>query len=399
MSSLPVILIGIDEESLPDLRRELFRDQTSIEASFSHAGQALDALRAPAARKTRQLLIMEWRHDNDSQWIKRLSDSLPGWPILALIAPPDEPLNVLQAYRSGASRVVPLPFDSLELHDALTHLDRQFGGQHGENEREHRVIAVSGSAGGCGSTVLAINLAYEIAGLLGRETILGEMNVKLGSLTSYLDLEPRGTLVDLLRDASRVDDYLVKQLLVPFSKGLHILAGANHVHSLPAPPAVHLLKIVERLRMLSECAVLDLPCTYQSLEFDVLSSADQILLIGIQNVPSVRSLKLIRETLSPELVAHSLWVILNRYDSSIPGFHSEEIKQLLDMPRVLTVADDYAAINRSINQGRALRQVAPRSPVLDDLDDVIHKLLGLGRPTERKTHWGRFSNLLASWRG
>src|SRR5208337_1323957 len=132
-----------------------------------------------------------------------------------------------------------------------------------------------------------------------------------------------------LRDASRVDDYLVKQLLVPFAKGLRILAGASEIHSLPVPPSEHLLKIVEGLRLHSEILVLDLPCTFQNLEFEVLSSADQIVLIGVQNVPSVRYLKIIRETLSPELVAHSLWIVLNRYDPSLPGFRSDEIKRLL----------------------------------------------------------------------
>jgi Flp pilus assembly CpaE family ATPase len=235
--------------------------------------------------------------------------------------------------------------------------------------------------------------------VVGSDTILAEINVGLGALTSYLDFQPHGTLIDALRETSRVDDYLVKQLLVRFSRGLRILAGATQVHSLAIPPSEHLLKVTERLRLLSECVVLDVPCTFRILEFDVLSSADQIILIGVQSVPSVRSLELIRETLPPELVTHSLWIILNRYDASLSGFRSEEIKQLLDVPRVVTVANDYASINRSINQGQPLRQVAPQSPVVDDLGALIRELLVLGHPTERRPHWGQVSHLFSSRRG
>jgi hypothetical protein len=144
MFSSPVILVGINDEVLPELRRELHRDQALVEGSFAHAGQALDSLRSPAARNSRRLIIIDWKDENDSQSIKRLGDALPGWPILALVEQSDEPLNLLQAYRSGASQVVALAFDSRELHDALIHLDRQYG----ENEHEHRVIAVSGAREG-----------------------------------------------------------------------------------------------------------------------------------------------------------------------------------------------------------------------------------------------------------
>ena len=65
-----------------------------------------------------------------------------------------------------------------------------------------------------------------------------------------------------------------------------------------------------------------------------------------------------------------------RITSRPPGFKAEEIKQLLDVPRVLTIADDLSAVNRSINQARTLRQAASNSEVLNDIGSLIFELLG-----------------------
>lgn len=279
---------------------------------------------------------------------------------------------LLYVNRAGASQVVPLPWDSADLQDAL----KQSVRQHLGSSQDRHVIAVSGAAGGCGTTMVAINIAAEIASQLGRETILAEFNLRMGALVTYLDAKPRFTLPDLIRQIDRVDDYLVKQTLVSVADRLRILAGPNEVHSAQSVDPRDLLRIVDCLKILSEVVVLDLPCTFQEVEFEVLSSADHIVLVGLQNVPSVRSLKLIRKTLSADHVAMSLWVVINRYNPNLTGFKAEELKQLLEVPRILTIADDLGAVNRSINQAQTLRQAVSHSEVLTDIGSLIFELLG-----------------------
>jgi pilus assembly protein CpaE len=395
MYPLPVILVGVDEDDLPDLERELFQNEAVTHRSFTGAEQALYSLWSVALNKEKRLVIIQGRSEADCRSIKRLSDQLPGWPILALVSEGEDPELLLKLYRAGAAQVVALPINSLELHEALTHLGRQYGA----DCKERRVIAVSGSVGGCGSTLIALNLADALASQLKKTTILAEMNLRMGALASYLDLQARGTLLDLLRDVDRVDDYLLKQLLVRFDEQFSILLGAGQVHSISAPPPSHLMKIVECLRLLSEVVVLDLPCTFHDLEFEVLSSADQVILVGLQTVPSVRHLKLIRDTLAPELVSHSLSVVLNRYDPTLPGFGANDIKRLLDVTRLSTIASDYQGITRSINQGKVLRQVSKKSPVLRDMDTLAQSVLGLSDSNGQTHKWAKLSNILKSWRG
>jgi Flp pilus assembly CpaE family ATPase len=73
----------------------------------------------------------------------------------------------------------------------------------------------------------------------------------------------------------------------------------------------------------------------------------------------------------------------------MPSFSSDSLKELLEVNHLLTVCNDYASVMASINHGRPLRQEAPRSPALADLDRVVNALLGLpdagvGRTLESK---------------
>ena len=359
----------------------------AIDLEFSRPVAAIEGMRF--SKKQTRLLIFHWRSPADTPILKRLITTFSGWPLLALLDQPEDPLDLLCVNRAGASQVVLLPWDSGDLQDALKQSVRQYMG----NSQERHVIAISGASGGAGTTMVAINTAAEIAGQLGRETILAEFNLRMGALVSYLDAKPRFTLPDLIRQIDRVDDYLVKKTLVSVADRLRILAGPSEVHSSLAVDPRDLLHIVDCLKMLSEVVVLDLPCTFQEVEFEVLSSADQIVLVGLQNVPSVRSLKVLRETLSADHVAMSLWIVINRYNPNLTGFRAEEIKQLLDVPRVLTIADDLAAVNRSINQARTLRQVASNSVVLADIGALIFELLGeypIKPDTNHRSSFSRF---------
>ena len=133
----------------------------------------------------------------------------------------------------------------------------------------------------------------------------------MGALASLFDVTPRVTLTHLIQEIHRVDDLLVEKTLIPVSEGLKVLAGPDKMHSLPSLESGDLLKIVDCLKNLADVTVLDMPGTFHAAEFEVLNASDQLILIGLQSVPSIRALRLFRETLPEERVAHSLCVVIN----------------------------------------------------------------------------------------
>ena len=121
--------------------------------------------------------------------------------------------------------MVPSPLDREDFQRAL----KVVGSQFGRAILDHHVFAVAGAVGGSGATTIAINLASEIAHRFRRSTILAELSLQIGALASMLDVHPRMTLPQLLKEFHRLDDLLVEKSLVPVADGLRVLAGAQEV--------------------------------------------------------------------------------------------------------------------------------------------------------------------------
>jgi Flp pilus assembly CpaE family ATPase len=156
----------------------------------------------------------------------------------------------------------------------------------------------------------------------------------------------------------------------------------------------HVVKIVECLRKLASVTVLDLPGTFDELEFQVLKTCDQVIVIATQSLPSLRSLKSFCESLPEERVVHSLWVVLNRYDPGMKGFTCEDVRDALGVARVYPIGNDLRAVNLSVNKGRPLRQVAAGTPILRELNCLIDQVMGLDHDFSRTNGRGLFGRVL-----
>jgi pilus assembly protein CpaE len=387
MYPLPVVLLGIDEGLTPSVRRELWNGSAEVESEFHSAYMAIDCLRH--YKNQPRLLIVQAGTDIPPDAIQRLAATLRGWPILALLSS-DEREDFLRVNRAGAVQVLSLPLDSADFQQALGVIGSQFD----RGSLDRQVLAVTSAAGGSGATTIAANLAYEVAEQVGRATVLAEFTQQMGSLASMFDLKPRVTLPHLIREIHRVDDYLVEKTLVTFTDKLRILAGPDELNSPRSAEPEELVKIIECLRKLADVTVLDMPGTFDELEFRVLRSCEKVIVVGTQSVRSIKSLRLFCESLPEERLVHSLWVVLNRYNPAMKGFTCDEIKDMLGVARVLTVADDPQAVNLSINKGRPLRQVSPGTPILRDLDALIDDIMGLDRRQSRTNGRGLFGRML-----
>ena len=57
----------------------------------------------------------------------------------------------------------------------------------------------------------------------GERVVLAELSLQVGKLPLYLNVEPRYTTHDLLREIHRLDLYFMQQALTPIVERFHIL--------------------------------------------------------------------------------------------------------------------------------------------------------------------------------
>jgi pilus assembly protein CpaE len=375
MYPLKVILVGCNEHVLPQVRQALHDNPAVTEAEFPRVSDAVDNYRW--AQDETRLLIAYIRGIQEVEDLQRLKWTFPAWPILALIdfSRSGSSNLLLLANRAGASQVVPVP---LEMDDFRSALDA-IGKDYGYAAANAKVIAVSGVTGGAGATTLTINLAYELAHLDKVRSIAAELHCQRGMLATFLNVEPHYAITDLLSADTKLDLHMVEKALTPVADGFSILSGA---HQSITPMEVlprDVQRLLDYLRRLAQVLVLDVPCTNDALFLQTLGAADQVVLVCEPNPPALRALQMVLELLGrgdglPE--ESTVHVVLNRFDTRAPDVDIKKVQDLLRVPRLHLVANDYAAVRRSLDAGVVLRAKAPRSRALADIDKLARLVYG-----------------------
>jgi pilus assembly protein CpaE len=369
MYPLNVCLIGRDEGLTAAIRRELTRCGALVQAEFRNVETAAASLRASSEEM--RLFIFSLHNQGDLDQLRRLSSTFVGRPIIALVPEGSDLPTVLAVMRAGAMQVIVLPLDSEDCQQALQCVALQFG----HPPTETSVIAVSGVTGGCGASTFALNLAYEIAEERGQKCCLVELSFKMGSLATYLDVEPKFTTQDLFALGNRLDFYVLQGALLPVTDKLSFLAGPQLPTSPLTPTAADVTHLLSYVKQLAGVVVLDLPCTYDDCFYGTLAGVSQVVLVGEQKVASIRALKVAQESLTRDPNIPPARLLINRYDSKLPGLGLDRLTELLGTPEVLTLANDYSAVMTAVNNGKPLRVDAPKSTALADIRRLMYTLL------------------------
>jgi Flp pilus assembly CpaE family ATPase len=100
-----------------------------------------------------------------------------------------------------------------------------------------------------------------------------------------------------------------------------------------------------------------------------------VILVGEQSITSIRTLKLILDSLSKAAGSPKYQVVMNRYSAGVQGLSARELEKVLALATIHTIPDDRPAVLAAANEGKLLRLVAPRSPVLAAIDSLVSSLL------------------------
>jgi len=360
-----------------------------LEAEYADAPSTILALRLSLREK--RLLMLHVNPPHETRAVSRLSVSFPGWPIVALVAEDFHPNGfrghgIVGPIRAGASHIVTLPFEPDDFKEVLDRIAAQFV----DVLKKSKAIAVAGATGGTGATTIAINLTSEIADHLHLRCILVDLSVRMGVVAPHLNIEPTHSILDLLRDIHRVDAAVVEKVLTRFSENFEILAGPHEFAPPLAISTQDVAHVIDTLEQTAAVVVLDVPCTYDDIYFDVLASAAQVVLVGEQNLPSIRALRMVSERLGRD--AATVHMVINRFDRENQGFGVERLLKPLGVSSLHTVARDHLAVSAAGDNGVVLRQAAPRSRALTDISALAKTLMALEPPVGVKP-LGLFSRL------
>jgi pilus assembly protein CpaE len=154
--------------------------------------------------------------------------------------------------------------------------------------RMGKVIGVAGTRGGAGVTTVATSLAYHLATVAHRRVALVDLNLYGGTLNTRLGLKSNNGLVDLLRDADRLDPKLVERSLVEHSSRLFVLSAELPYGETLQLQDGALAGVLERLKPHFHYVLLDIPSQGHPLAQAALPETQVLYLLADATVHSAR---------------------------------------------------------------------------------------------------------------
>jgi pilus assembly protein CpaE len=308
------------------------------------------------------------------EWLENLPQEMPYTHVL-VCSYNREPDFLIRAMQVGIREFLPLPLSQGDMESALNRVRLTRKQMIPVDNREGRIIVVTGHKGGVGSTTVAVNLAQALAESATGRVALIDLGRPFPDVATFLDQESNYSIVDLVQNIANLDKSFIQRIMQPYGDRLSILHGASDFKEQDSIELDSLEPIFAILRQMYSFIVIDLSHWLDELFIRVLTEADMVLMLTGLTVPDLRNLKkLWPYTREWHHDKRKIKIVVNRYDNS-SGLQLRDLENILQHPAFATLPSDYQALMQCLNQGSPLTGAAPRSKLCRSIKELTSQIL------------------------
>ena len=313
-------------------------------------------------------------------------------PILSISSSDDveDRINLLEA---GADDVMIRPVDDRELDARVEALDlrhrrsrelRTTSGTFVATTKRpgRRLVVLYSPKGGVGTTTVAVNLALAMAAREPDQVALVDLTATSGHVATHLDLRPKLTVADLLRDSQGLisPEILRTTYLTRHDSGLLVLAGSPTPATTPLMRGEEATRILEGVLGAVATVVVDLGSHLDDIVMASLEAADDVVFVVTPDFPALKSVHAFLEYLGagsaknpePTIVVNEVYAL----QTLTPG----DIETALGRRVAIRIPYDPLLYLRAANQGPPVFASAPTSQPARRFDQLAAVVLGEDAP-------------------
>lgn len=310
--------------------------------------------------------------------MRDIVNAMPQVTILAVVTP-QHLVDLQEALMAGASSFVAFPIEPNQFTATVMRASQEAPKREARVKRGH-LVAVVGLKGGVGRTTLAVNMAVALRQRIEGDVILVEAHHGLSDLSLNLNLLSRHTLATLAQESNIDVDVLQGHLQLHASR-VKILAAPPDVTQLVDLPIQTWQTILTQLTEMAAYVVVDTAAVADAVLSEVLTHADDIVIVTAPDLASLRSAVVLLQTLDSESNVHGrTHVVINR--AGLRGGVPEAAcaKQVGEAIAV-SLPDDVALATFALNRGVPYVLSHPRSILSRHVQELVSKLFDLKAAT------------------
>ena len=273
---LHILIVGKSPELKQEFESALqgvgqYRCLTAYAQSFRHAEEL-------ARNRRPNLICVELNGDlvDLREFTADVVQMLPETAIAGLYNPgrfeadQSESAFLLQGVRSHVQDFLRHPLSSTELRQVFDRLCLGNKPQSAPPSLGH-IISFISNKGGVGKSTISINIACLLAVRHPGQVLLVDGSLQLGVCTVMLNLTPRTTIVDAIREKDRLDETLLRELTATHDCGLFLLAAPNNAAEASEVDEEGMYRVLNLARRTFKYVVVD---TFPMLDSVVMAVLD-----------------------------------------------------------------------------------------------------------------------------
>ena len=280
--------------------------------------------------------------------------------------------TIIKALRLGAKEFLPKPV----LREDLVRVLSMLASISPENEvSQSKIITVYSNKGGIGKTTIAVNLAAELAKVTKDKVALVDLNLQLGDISTFLNLNPPFDVNYVIRRLiDKEENILIKGFEKYKDLSLYVLSDPSYIEQSESITTQQITTLFSALKKVFPYIVVDMSSSIDSISLKILDSSDWIMFTTIVNRPAIRNaqrcLNLFRSRKYP---SNKVKIVINRYMEN-DEIKIEDIENTLGESVYWKIPNNYFTIMEAINKGVSISEVNAESNIGNSFRDFAAKV-------------------------
>lgn len=373
---ISIVIIDSDNDSINDITRHVKRlgGQAAIDGAVNSFQSGFELIH----KKRPAVAIINVCEDNvcDTEKITAVLSRFPQVTVFATCSDRSAE-TILKVMRAGATEYIPKPVSEEDITAALKKVSRlQVTREAPETDAGH-IYTVFSPKGGVGATTIAVNLAASIYDVTKKPTILVDLDLDAGDVSTFLNLKPAYTLSDVALNINRLDENFMNVVIMKDGSGIHVLAEPDELDPERSLLGTGLRKILGILKTMFSYIVIDTESVIDERTTTAIEMSEIVLVPLVLSLPGIKNVRKHMNYFEKNGLKAKTRLVVNRFTKK-GEIKSDDAERILKQPVFWSIPNDYEVAMTCLNKGVPFNVGAPRSQLNQSVFDMAKMITGKG---------------------